>query len=212
MRKRIMTGWREALLLCILAIVSLRCEDQVSTPEGGDYLLLTQHIFSHETIIEGNERYVPGIACVESIPAGFVFDESARSLRFYQVRPFPVDSLLQSIVWLSGNDDVPPSLGTGGCSWAHALPVTHVPVQVDSSVVFVGSEVDGVANLVISGRLVKVEAGSDYQIHLRTQHGEGFYRIPPDTARYKFVIEQVDSLKIHNYGWCPKRLVSFEGS
>ncbi|MEK6569726.1 MAG: hypothetical protein AABZ61_00025, partial [Bacteroidota bacterium] len=139
-------------------------------------------------------------------------DSKTKSLRIFGHSRFPVDEELQSIVWVSGDDGIPPQLGLGGCPWAYALPVTHVPVQVDSSVILAGSEADGVANLIVSGRLLRVGVDSDYQTYLRTQRGEGNYWVLPDTTRHRFVIEQIDSLKIHNYGWCPKRLVSFEGS
>jgi hypothetical protein len=212
MDRRRSTGWQRAMFLCVLAMVSLRCEDQVVAPESGDYLFLTEYIFSHENVLEGNQLYIPKIACAENVPPWFIFDSSAKSLRFYQVRSFPLGSKLESIVWLSGNDGIPPILGIGGCSWARPIAVDSLPVQVDSSVIFAGVEADGDANIVIGGRLVKLEVGSDYRTYLRTQYGQGYYRISPDTTRYRFAIEQVDSLQIHNYGWCPKRLVSFEGS
>jgi hypothetical protein len=203
-------GWQQAMLLCVLAIVSLRCEDQVAAPDSGDYLFLMQSISSRQSILEGDPQYIPSVACVERLFPFMTFDARTKSLKIFGQR-FPVDDELQSIIWSSGNGAAP-WLGKGGCPWAYALPVTYVPVQVDSSVVLVGCEPDGAANLVVSGRLVKVEVDSDCRTYLRTQRGGGTYLIPPDTTRYRFVIEQVDSLRIHNYGWCPKRLVSFEGS
>lgn len=203
-------GWQQGLLLCVLAVVSLRCEDRAVAPESGDYLLVAQSISSRQSILEGDPRYIPSVVCV-AMPSPFVtFDTRTKSLKIFGQSPFAIDDKLQSIVWVT-SDGLFPSR-RGGCGWAYALPATHVPVQVDSSVVFVGSEADGAAIFVVSGRLAKVEIESDHQTYLRTQRGGGYYRIPPDTTQYRFVIEQVDSLKIRNYGWCPKRLVSFEGS
>jgi hypothetical protein len=84
-------------------------------------------------------------------------------------------------------------------------------VQIDSNLVFSSVEADGAVYVVVNGQMVRVEVDSDFQTYLGTQVGGGYYQVPPGTTHYRFGIEQVDSLGIHNYGWCPKRLVSFEG-
>lgn len=196
-------GWKQGLLLCVLAVVSLRCEDQVAAPEGGDYLFITQRIFSRQTILEGDPRYIPIAAC-EMIAPYFRFDPSTKSLRIFYHSPFPIDAGLRSIFWGSG-------IG-GFCPWAGAFPVHELPMQIDSLTVLAGIRDDGDAKVVVKGQLLALSPGSDYKEFLLTRQIEGFYRILPDTTRHKYVLEQTVSLKIHNYGWCPKRLVSFEGS
>jgi hypothetical protein len=205
------TCWQKGVLLCILTLVSLRCEDQVVASESGDYLFLTWGIVSRQSILDGDPRYIPSVVCIAMPGPGFAFDPGTKSLRIYGQSSFAIDPELQSIVWLKSDGLFPPR-GLGGCPGASALPVTHVPLQIDQNAIFSSIEADGAAYVVIKGQLVRVEADSDYQTYLGTQVGGGYYHIPPDTTRYKFVIEQVDSLKIHNYGWCPRRLVSFEGS
>jgi hypothetical protein len=204
------TGWQQGMLLCVFAIVSLRCEDEVAAPGSCDYLFLVQSISSRQSILEGDPQHVPTLVCVPMPIPGVAFDPRTKSLKIFRGPSFAIDAELQSIIWLMSNGLSPSRMG--GCGWDYALPVAHIPAQIDSSVVFASIEAGGAADLVVKGQLVKIEVDSDYQTYLRTQRGGGYYWIPPDTTRYRFVIEQVDSLRIHNYGWCPKRLVSFEGS
>lgn len=150
MNKRSMTGWRQALLLCILAMVSLRCEDQVVAPESGDYLFITQNISSQQAILEGDPRYIPIVIC-EMVAPYFRFDPSTKSLRIFHHSPFAIDVGLQSIFWNSGSG--------GSCPWAAASPVRELPMQIDSLTVLAGIRDDGDAKVVVKGQLLTLSLG-----------------------------------------------------
>lgn len=195
-----------ALLLGGLLLLYSGCTDFGEVP-AGEYLFLTYTLSTQESLLVGDDRYIPRAVCEAIVPPYFKFDSVRKSLDIYNHVPFDVNGV-QLLIWRANNL----FYGLDFCPWADAIPVRNLPVAADSFVNILEISHDGMTRLMISGQEVFLSPHNSFtQIISQSRFVEGYYTIPPDTTPYPFVLQQVDVATVRNFGWCPRNLVSFKG-
>lgn len=189
--------------LALLGVfIGLSCSDIGVEGPYGDYLFLEAAIFGKEYIIEGNPGYIPRQICPARPPCpAYLPDFGNRSLRFICQPRFEVSTKMVAIIG---------ELDERFCDDSRAYPLFGFPLVIEDSVSVLGVVEDAGILFRIRDREVVLRPGELKKTYLRMRRQEGTYTIPPDTVRYRYVVEFHDTVSIVHHGLWPRDQVLFE--
>lgn len=192
-------------ILVVAEFIAPGCKDAGIEGPVGEFLFLEQFVVEQARVIEGDSAYIPIVTCADCLGQSYSYDFSSRTLTIYPINWRP-DFDVEQMIALVGFTLEPSRYVRIG--FRSPIPVQSFPHIVG------GLEIrsvarDGAVMVALSGASYTVDDGDSLIAVPAVDTVRGFYTIPPDTTRLPFAIEMTRTRIVRNFGYWPKRNITF---
>jgi hypothetical protein len=183
--------------------ILLNCKDAGVEGPFGDFLFLEQYVVEEARVLEGDSIHIPIAVCEDGFGTSYSYDVNSKELSIYYFnRTFDI----QNMAALFGNTVVPSWFVA--CGFRDPNPLYNLPDTVGSF---------GVQSISTSGDVVIAVVEQSYTISANdslvflpsADTIRGVYTVPPDTTLLPYAIELIRAGTIRNFGFWPKRNITF---